>query len=1152
MVAAVAWLAVAGDDFYRRAGQYLLESALDREVRLDGTFAVTLGLEPTLVVTGISVANAPWAETAEMARIDRVEVQVALMPLLSGVVEIPRLAIAGATLDLEIAADGRANWETPGSQSVDLKDLVIPLVKFVAVDNVAIGYTDRRSDSRTDFFLDSLRNTVSGEAATMAVDGKGRLDDTPFQISGKFGSIEDAIAAAAPYPLQLSIALTDATVELTGTVRNLPDAEGFDVRVSARTPSLGEVLQTYGIDPVLAGSVDASARVTGDLESLAVEDLSVAIVGPSGRGLHAQGSLSDLWNGNGLDLRFDGRLGPETTPLVRQLPDGVRDFERLDVSGRVTGNLEAPAFEDLRVEAGYPSGADLTVTGRLALDLSAERTALSALSGSATLYVPDTALLEPALGTKLPDLGALHATSNVSVAAGRLTLDSLEVHSEALGDLEVTAKGPLGEFAASGFDFRPDPRLALSATVGQSRPLLWYLDESLPDFGPIDASATLVSGPEGSYRLDDIHATLGSKSTPWVAAEGSLGSLRPGGDVPVADIALMVNLAGPSVAALARMFGREVPELGKFEGRFVVNGSSESVSVSDARLITTGPAGLDGQLLGEIADLSFSPDFVAKGIVFDISAKSESTQGIAALVGRQLPEWGPVRASATLKGGSRRLALNGVTIAAGAPDDPAVRVFGKIGDLLSLKDVDATGRFKVETAGLFALAGLETHSPLGRIQGSFGLSDEDGSLGLDSLKADSIDTDLFSLSLAGKFDDFAKHDELVLRADLAVPSPAALGDALGFDAAGLGAFSFTGNVDGGDEQLRADGKARVGATLISGTLSGSLVGNRPSFRGKLSSPVVHFADFGLISGEESPKAGPAKTEPGSPGFGERPIPFEYLKEVDLDLDVTLDRLEGIQQFGIGKAEARVSLVDGLLRIDPVQFTLVGGGAEMRLVADARPTPPTVQFHLKVESADFGKLLKQLESDVAFEGKLDALVDVAAAGTTPNALAAALSGQADAAVEHGRLGSSFLNLVGQDFQSWLFSKALRRGYTKVNCFVTRLRGENGRENVELLVLDTPNVRILGQGEIDLRKRTIDIRFEPKPKVKSFTSLTTPFSIKGPLADPSIQVSTTGIAARTVGEILKTPIVILRALFPVSSHYRKDIKHSCAQLLWPTEQ
>ena len=82
------FLATAGDGFYRWAAVQLLEGAIDRQVHVEGTFSLDLGLAPTLIVTEVSIENAPWAEKKEMARIKRVEVQIALRPLFSGIVRI--------------------------------------------------------------------------------------------------------------------------------------------------------------------------------------------------------------------------------------------------------------------------------------------------------------------------------------------------------------------------------------------------------------------------------------------------------------------------------------------------------------------------------------------------------------------------------------------------------------------------------------------------------------------------------------------------------------------------------------------------------------------------------------------------------------------------------------------------------------------------------------------------------------------------------------------------------------------------------------------------------------------------------------------------------------------------------------------------------
>lgn len=84
--AAVIFLAAAGDDFYRWALQQAIEGSLDRQIVVDGSFSFDVGLEPTLIVTDVWIENAPWASSKEIARAQRVEVQIALRPLFSGIV----------------------------------------------------------------------------------------------------------------------------------------------------------------------------------------------------------------------------------------------------------------------------------------------------------------------------------------------------------------------------------------------------------------------------------------------------------------------------------------------------------------------------------------------------------------------------------------------------------------------------------------------------------------------------------------------------------------------------------------------------------------------------------------------------------------------------------------------------------------------------------------------------------------------------------------------------------------------------------------------------------------------------------------------------------------------------------------------------------
>ena len=65
--AAVIFLAVAGDDFYRWAMRQAIGGAIDREIRVDGSFSFDVGLEPTLTVTDVWIENAPWADIVKDA-----------------------------------------------------------------------------------------------------------------------------------------------------------------------------------------------------------------------------------------------------------------------------------------------------------------------------------------------------------------------------------------------------------------------------------------------------------------------------------------------------------------------------------------------------------------------------------------------------------------------------------------------------------------------------------------------------------------------------------------------------------------------------------------------------------------------------------------------------------------------------------------------------------------------------------------------------------------------------------------------------------------------------------------------------------------------------------------------------------------------------
>ena len=319
---AVIFLALAGDDFYRWALRQAIEGRLERQIRVDGSFAIDVGLEPAVSVTDVWIENAPWASHPEMARAKRIEVQVALPPLLSGSLLLPQLLVEGLELRLETSQGGENNWDMGGAQhdggnGGDSREIFYPLIELVSLKDISVTHQDHSAGRETRILLDFLHKRQQALDAPFDVEGSGSLNARPFEITGTFGSIEEVLSAAAPYPIDLTLRSASLIVELTGTVEDINKVEGLDIALAGRTDSLGEVLTAFDVDLPLVGQASAAARFQGSLVDLAVEN-----VDPGPRRAFRRRTASGRARCRHTKRR---RLGPRASP-PRLAVTGLRRF----------------------------------------------------------------------------------------------------------------------------------------------------------------------------------------------------------------------------------------------------------------------------------------------------------------------------------------------------------------------------------------------------------------------------------------------------------------------------------------------------------------------------------------------------------------------------------------------------------------------------------------------------------------------------------------------------------------------------------------------------------------------------------------------------------------------------------------------------------
>jgi uncharacterized protein involved in outer membrane biogenesis len=82
-----------------------------RELTLQGPIRLGFSLQPTLTVQGAAFANPPGFSRPQMATLERLDLKLALLPLISHRVEIDKLVLVKPDILLEIDAKGRPNWQ---------------------------------------------------------------------------------------------------------------------------------------------------------------------------------------------------------------------------------------------------------------------------------------------------------------------------------------------------------------------------------------------------------------------------------------------------------------------------------------------------------------------------------------------------------------------------------------------------------------------------------------------------------------------------------------------------------------------------------------------------------------------------------------------------------------------------------------------------------------------------------------------------------------------------------------------------------------------------------------------------------------------------------------------------------------------------------
>ena len=271
--------------------QTRVKAATGRDLAVRGGGRIALSLHPKVVLSDVTLSNAPWGSAPQMLTAQRVELEVALLPLLSRRFELIEFALVGPVIALESNAKGEKNWEfapapgapasTPGAPAAAM----VFGVGNVEVTNGTLTYRDGGGSDVARVAIDRLFLRARDPAAPVVAEFRGKINEVPLAIEGTLGPLEALLQKRWPYPVTLQGEVAGRKAALATKLRAEDKLYTFDeLRIAFGANALTGSLTALAGDPrpKLTFALSGPALVLNELPLPAIRGSASATAGDEG------------------------------------------------------------------------------------------------------------------------------------------------------------------------------------------------------------------------------------------------------------------------------------------------------------------------------------------------------------------------------------------------------------------------------------------------------------------------------------------------------------------------------------------------------------------------------------------------------------------------------------------------------------------------------------------------------------------------------------------------------------------------------------------------------------------------------------------------------------------------------------------------------
>jgi hypothetical protein len=1085
------------DAGYRRLSIWLVHASTGAELQLSEDFELAPGRH--LILKGSRMQLTSVDERLRITILDA-DAQIDLWALSRGTILVESLRASGGQINWSGSDEETDESYVPG---------ILPLAQRLHIRNFSIVLDPVGGSGPITVVLQTLDVDAPDASQPLTLTASGRVNDHRLSVTGELGRLAQFWSPpAAGFPIHVSVEGPNAVLQVSGTVADPIGLTGAQLTVHAHAPSIAKITAPFATLPEFGG-VQIDAALQGDLRSPRVTRVHLESTRP-GLTLRAEGRAENLFSTDGLELNLFANIDP----AVAFAGTGSDFITQLSVRGQLSGGVSTLRLSNIDGFAISPTGVHVTFTGagQAALEEAAlgevspgETSNRSTLSLMARIISPADARSLGFLPRTLLDLEEVLV--NVSFAHAERTL---KVDLQTSENRKPTIK------AAATAVFGPTSLTELTTVFeGSGR---------TPGGGPFDLRGRIDKAGAG-FTLSNLileHAD----SDLMFRASGGLGAFNSQ-EWLLGPIDIQIEGSATDAGALLTWTQLDrISGLGPMQFAMNLVGTTSLLTIPTVSFTAGTTEGLNIRVSGRVNRIEpgLTTTFPLAGVHTELSVSAPSTAALGIILGRPIPDLGALELNGTMSDQDGVLGVESLQLDVSRAGASVLRLAGAIDDILNLSDIRWTGSTDVDLAALLA-EWVEPGTQLGTMRGEFVLSDEDGSLGIESFTLRSRHDTALSSELSGSFDDFDTFADLEASVRIDLVDTTILNRILGADHRVSGPIRVHGKISGNLNSVFYDGRLDVGRSHIETRAELRFEADKPRLIAKIVVPELYPAGLGvrLVGPAEAPATRDSSKTPVQL-FSPEPLDFSWLDRQNFDIDLRVDTVAG-QDYAIRDLALRATLDDGVFSLDPFKATYAGG-ATLARASLTNGQPPQVSLSLTSDDVVFGTLLALMTGSRSVSGELSARVDLTTQGVSSRELASNLSGHVGLVLENGAIPRQQLDLLAADLFGWTLGRVTRSKKAKFECVIGRFTVDAGVITTNAFFLEGPQLAMTGAGTIDLGAETIDVKILPKKK-RRFRGSITPIHLTGALGRPTV----TAIPARALAQEIGTLAFLPQFYLPV---------------------